>query len=310
MSSMVSESLGSLSSLYITSCSVEGRSAETLRSYAETLKLFMRAVAHLGLPDDPSLFRPADVYEFLGHIGSSGVSAITQWRRQRETRAFFSWLLRHDYISSNPFMKVKNIGVPQKIVQPFSSHDVRPLLRRCDADTRKGARDQALILVLLDTGLRASELANLELGDVDFAAQRMLIKHAKGNKQRVVRFGKRTRQALEHYIRAFRGNDPGYLLLTARGGRHLNRSAMRTIFQRLGQECRIPKVHPHRFRHTFATWAIEQQAREIDVQRLLGHSTSAMLRRYTASYDAEKAAQAHASFSPGDRLATLPTAVT
>ena len=96
------------------------------------------------------------------------------------------------------------------------------------------------------------------------------------------------------------------MLLTARGGRHLNRSAMRTIFQRLGEECGIAKVHPHRFRHTFATWAIEQQAREIDVQRLLGHSTSAMLRRYTASYDAEKAAQAHASFSPGDRLATLP----
>ncbi len=63
---------------------------------------------------------------------------------------------------------------------------------------------------------------------------------------------------------------------------------------------------PHRFRHTFATWAIEQQVPEIDVQRLLGHSTSAMLRRYTASYDAEKAAQAHTSFSPGDRLATLP----
>jgi hypothetical protein len=77
---------------------------------------------------------------------------------------------------------------------------------------------------------------------------------------------------------------------------------MRTIFQRLGKEAAVPKVHPHRFRHTFATWAIEQQAREIDVQVLLGHSTPAMLRRYTATYDAEKAAQAHASFSPADRL--------
>ncbi|UCH87872.1 MAG: site-specific integrase [Dehalococcoidia bacterium] len=77
---------------------------------------------------------------------------------------------------------------------------------------------------------------------------------------------------------------------------------MRTIFQRLGKQASIPKVHPHRFRHTFATWAIEQQAREIDVQSVLGHSTPAMLRRYTATYDAEKAAQAHASFSPADRL--------
>ena len=87
---MVSESLQSLSSLYITSCGIEGKSPETLRSYAETLKLFLRAVERLGLSDDPGLFRPADVYEFLGHIGSTGVTAITQWRRQRETRAFFS----------------------------------------------------------------------------------------------------------------------------------------------------------------------------------------------------------------------------
>ena len=76
------------------------------------------------------------------------------------------------------------------------------------------------------------------------------------------------------------------------------------------KKSRVQGSHSHRFRHTFATWAIEQQAREIDVQRLLGHSTSAMLRRYTASYDAEKAAQAHASFSPGDSLGAAPVGVT
>ncbi|MCI0832314.1 MAG: phage integrase N-terminal SAM-like domain-containing protein, partial [Chloroflexi bacterium] len=101
---MVNETLRSLSSLYITSCGIEGKSPETLRSYAETLKLFLQTIERLSLPDEPCLFRPADVYKFLGHVASTGVSAITQWRRQRETRAFFSWLLRHDYISSNPFM--------------------------------------------------------------------------------------------------------------------------------------------------------------------------------------------------------------
>ena len=142
---MVSESLQSLTSLYITSCGIEGKSPDTVRSYTETLKLFMRTIERLGLPDDPDLFRPADVYEFLGHIGSTGVTAITQWRRQRETRAFFSWLLRHDYISSNPFMKVKNIKVPQKIVQPFTADDIQRLLSYCDAGTRKGARNQGSV---------------------------------------------------------------------------------------------------------------------------------------------------------------------
>ena len=62
-------------------------------------------------------------------------------------------------------------------------------------------------------------------------------------------------------------------------------------------------MYPHRFRHTFATWAIENEAREIDVQYLLGHSTPAMVRRYAATYSAEKAAQAHAKWSPGATLA-------
>ncbi len=66
---MVSESLKSLSSLYITACGIEGKSPDTVRSYAETLKLFMQAVEHLGLSDDPGLFQPANVYEFVGHIG-------------------------------------------------------------------------------------------------------------------------------------------------------------------------------------------------------------------------------------------------
>ena len=186
--------LSPLVDVYLTACRIEGKASETIRSYKESLDLFARSVQEHGMPDDPDAFTTAHVYQFLGSVADTGVSAMTQWRRQRETRAFLSWLVRHDYISVNPFMKVKNIKIPQKIVQPFSPDDIQRLLSCCDTGTRKGARNQALILVLLDTGLRASELANLELGDVDFATQRMLIKHAKGNKQRVVRFGDRLEQ--------------------------------------------------------------------------------------------------------------------
>ena len=294
-------SLPDLIDLYLTSCRIEGKTRDTIRSYRETLKHFMRAVDAEGLPRDPRAFITAHVYLFLGYVADTGVSSMTQWRRQRETRAFFSWLLRHDYIPTNPFTKVKNIKVPQKLIQPFSQEEVLTLLACCDPDSRKGARDRALILVLLDTGLRAGELATLQREDVDFQGQRMRVRHGKGNRQRVVRFGEEAALALQHYLQRFRGEKPGPVFLTWRH-KPLCRTAMRTIFQRLGERAGVTKVHPHRFRHTFATWAIEQQAREIDVQVLLGHSTPAMLRRYTATYDAEKAAQAHASFSPGDRL--------
>jgi integrase len=95
--------------------------------------------------------------------------------------------------------------------------------------------------------------------------------------------------------------DLGPAFLTCRGT-PLCRTAMRTIFQRMGERASIRKVRPHRFRHTFATWAVENEARELDVQYLLGHSTPAMVRRYSATYDAEKAARAHERFSPADRM--------
>jgi len=85
----------------------------------------------------------AHVYQFLGHVASTGVSPVTQSRRQRETRPFFSWLLRHDYIPANPFAKVKNIKVPQKIIRPFSQEGVLRLLACCDPATHKGGRGRA-----------------------------------------------------------------------------------------------------------------------------------------------------------------------
>jgi integrase len=78
---------------------------------------------------------------------------------------------------------------------------------------------------------------------------------------------------------------------------------IQVMLRRLAKRAGVKTANPHRFRHTFATWAIESEAREIDVQFLLGHSTPAMVRRYAATYNAEKAARAHARWSPGDRLA-------
>jgi site-specific recombinase XerD len=299
---MDQQELGRLVELYLTACRVEGKTADTLRSYRETLNVFLRAAREIPLPDDVGQYTSAQVYEFLGWVARTGISASTQFRRQRETRPFFSWLKSHDYISDNPFDKVKNIRVEQKVIQPFTREDVAKLLAHSDRTTRRGGRDRALVLLLLDTGMRVSELAKTDLADVDFGHARVHIRHGKGQKGRMVRLGKQAREALLYYIGTHRGVAPGPLLQTCRRA-PLNRTSIKGILQRLGAEAGVPGVHPHRFRHTFATWCIEQQARELDVQYLLGHSTSAMLRRYTATYNAEKAAQAHEMFSPGDRYA-------
>jgi len=156
-------------------------------------------------------------------------------------------------------------------------------------------------LVLLDTGVRRTELVSLDLADLDLEAQRLRVLHGKGNKQRVVRFGARAKEAVEDYLERHRGREPGPLFLS-RDGKRMSSHSVLIFLRRLGKQGGVEKVKVHRFRHTFATWAIENEARELDVQYLLGHSSSAMVRRYSATYDAEKAARAHERFSPADRM--------
>ena len=193
----------------------------------------------------------------------------------------------------------------QKIIQPLSEAEIGALLAICDAGTEFGCRNRAIILLFLDTGMRYSELHRLTLADCTWDARRIHIRHGKGRKQRVVPFGPGPEAALRAYCDQFRGWDAGPLFLTVdrpqqpRGP--MNPSLLGTLFTRLGQRAGV-HANPHRFRHTFATWAIESHARELDVQYLLGHSSSAMVRRYSATYDAAKAADAHAAFSPAARF--------
>jgi len=295
------QDLASLIELYLLRCQVEGKSPNTITAYRETLTLFERIAGEEDFPEGVRAITPVHIYAYLGRIGSNGVSLDTRHRRHREVRFLFSWLKRMGYIEESPFAQIKNIRLPQKIVQPYTAEEIGRLLVCCNPRFYWGSRSRAMILVLLDTGVRRTELVDLDLADLDLEAQRLRVLHGKGNKQRVVRFGARAKEAVEDYVERFRGREPGPLFLSRYGTRMSSHSAL-IFLRRLGRRAGVEKVKVHRFRHTFATWAIENEARELDVQHLLGHSTPAMVRRYSATYDAEKAARAHERFSPADRM--------
>jgi site-specific recombinase XerD len=295
------QDLGSLIGLYLLRCQVEGKSPNTITAYRETLTLFERIAREEGFPEGVRAITPVHIYAYLGRIGSNGVSLETRHRRHREVRFLFSWLKRMGYIEESPFVQIKNVRLPQRIVQPYTAEEIGRLLACCDTRFYWGSRNRAMILVLLDTGVRRTELVSLDLADLDLEAQRLRVLHGKGNKQRVVRFGARAGEAVEDYIERCRGRQPGPLFLSRHGTRMSSHSVL-IFLRRLGKRAGVEKVKVHRFRHTFATWAIENEARELDVQYLLGHSTPAMVRRYSATYDAEKAARAHERFSPADRM--------
>jgi integrase/recombinase XerC len=287
--------------LYLKACEVEGKTERTVQSYAETLRHFQTACDQLSLPGEVEAFKPTHVYLFMGWVKDRGVSTGTQHRRQREVKAFFSWSRRMDYIDDNPFMRVPMVRREQKVVQPFAKEDIRRLLRAADSTTHVGCRMRAMIYFLLDTGVRSSELVSIRLDDVFFERHRVRVLQGKGKKQRWTAISDVALAALQSYLDDFRGCDAGPLFRTVQG-RPLRNHHMNVMFTRFGLQAHVTQVNPHRFRHTFATWAIRAHARELDVQYLLGHSSSVMVRRYSATYDSELAAANHASFSPAMQL--------
>ena len=294
--------LNELAQTYLTACDVEGKARSTIRGYRESLTRLQEVGARLEFPAEVEAFTVQHVYAFLGALRERGASRAYQHRLHREVKAFFSWCKRFDVITENVFARVPLVKLEQQIVQPFSTDDVRRLLAAINRGVRAGTRNYALVLFLLDTGVRASECVSVRLDDVDWERGRVRVLHGKGQKQRWVGIGEQARAALTDYL-LVRGEAEGPLFLSERSGKGLHSLALNVLFNKLGQQAGVTHVHPHRFRHTFATWAIRSQAREIDVQSLLGHSSLTMVQRYARTYSSEQAVLAHEQFSPVAQLA-------
>jgi len=289
---------------YTTACELEGKSPNTIRSYAESLRKFRQRAAELDLPDQVEAYTVQHVYAYLGALRAAGASPSYQHRMHREVKAFFSWCRRMDLVQENPFARVPLVKLEQKIIQPFNAQQIRDLLDATNSDPypKLGLRDRAIVLFLLDTGVRASECTSTNLDDVDWERSRVRILHGKGKKQRWVGLGEQAQSALRTYIDGSRGDEPGRLFLS-QSKRPMFANALNHLLKRLAKRAGVQGVHPHRFRHTFATWAIRSHAREVDVQSLLGHSSLTMVQRYSRTYSSEEAVQAHTQFSPVAQLA-------
>jgi site-specific recombinase XerD len=144
-----SPTLTALIAQYLLRCEVEGKSPRTVRAYRETLSRFLAAVAL----DDPAAVQPQQLYAYLGRY--TQLTLETRHRYFREVRCFFNWLVTADYLERSPFRGMRNVRLPQRIVQPFSAQDIALLFAACPSASAMGLRDRAILLTLLDTGIPA-----------------------------------------------------------------------------------------------------------------------------------------------------------
>ena len=168
-------------------------------------------------------------------------------------------------------------------------------------------RDQAIVLMLLDTGLRATELCSLIINDVDLKTGKVTIRHgvvggAKGGKGRTVYLGKVARKAVWRYHASREdGDDTDAPLFISHADRAFNKDSLRVLINRLGDRAEIKKAYPHKFRHTFAITYLRSGGDVFTLQSLLGHGSLDMVRHYAqiAEVDVE---QAHRKASPADNM--------
>ncbi|PKH47906.1 site-specific recombinase phage integrase family protein, partial [Dehalococcoides mccartyi] len=204
--------------------------------------------------------------------------------------------------------------VPRKVIQPFTQEHCQRLLALVSGETFEDKRNKALILLLLDTGLRLRECTELKWSDINYDSELVKVM-GKGAKERIVRIGPKVQRALLEYqylkIQSFPGDKTPDVWVSRHKTRYSDKEChpltkngiMQTIVV-LGKRAGITNIRcsPHTFRHTFATMCLRNGAGEFEVQSLMGHSTLTQTRKYAASLNSEVAVQGHKKFSPVDNL--------
>jgi integrase/recombinase XerD len=307
--------------------SAEGLSPVTVSGYERDLKLWIEFVGDMDIVE----VETTEILSFMNYLrtgyvprritgdNSRKLAPKTVYNIYVSLASFFTWASR-EFNLNNPMKSIPRPRVPEDApVEPFKKEEIELLIKACDfceeavTDRRRkfimqrstSKRDKAILLTLLDTGLRASELCALRVEDVDMRSGKVRIRageagKAKGGKGRIVYMGKSARRFLWRYLAEREdGEDPDAPLFIGKFHRPFNRDALRQLINSLGGKVGVKKCHPHRFRHTFAITYLRSGGDIFTLKALLGHGSLDMVEHYAriAEVDIE---QAHRKASPAD----------
>lgn len=220
----------------------------------------------------------------------------------RTLQACCNWLVAEEELDESPMVRIKApIDRPDQ-VQPLTREQIIKLIEACK-QTNAPERNSAIILLLLDTGMRVSELCSLRMGDVDLISRSFSVE-GKGGKRRQGYLGAQSAKALWRYLKMVPERDPAAPLIgSLRNDGPMQRNGVQHLIHRLGEAAGITsvRVSPHTLRHTFAIMYLRNGGNQFTLMQLLGHTNVKMTSRYVAIAEAD-AAQQHRRCSPGDSI--------
>lgn len=248
--------------LFLNAKRIEGCSERTLRYYETTVDRMLSV-----LTEPVRKITTEQVREYLsGYQHINNCSKVTVDNVRRNISSFFSWLEEENYILKSPMRRIHKIKTNQQVKEVISDEDIEKLRDKCSCK-----RDLAMIDLLYSTGIRVGELVNLNISDVDFEARECVV-FGKGGKERKVYFDAKAKLHLQKYIESRIDSNPALFVTLDSPYDRLKISGVEIRMRKLGKSVKVSRIHPHKFRRTMATRAIDKGMPIEQVQKILGHS--------------------------------------
>jgi site-specific recombinase XerD len=283
------ETSGLLESYLTARGTARNLSSYTLRNYRTDLEHFLYALA--GWQIEPAAAQRTDLRRYLAELLGRGIANASVRRKVSTIRSFYKWLRQEGRLENDPFYGVTGPKAAKRLPDILTTEDIDRMAAAADGKEPADLRDRALIELLYAAGLRVSEVASLDVAELDLRDRSVRV-HGKGKKERIGVFGEPAAVSLQRYLRGGRpelvsGKETA-LFINRFGGRLTARS-VQTIVRKYATKAGLPAaVHPHLLRHSFATHLLDGGADLRVVQELLGHESPNTTQIYTHVSEAKK----------------------
>jgi integrase/recombinase XerD len=255
------ESNDRLLEIFLSAKQVEGCSIRTAKYYEATVRQLFKK-----MPKKVTDYSTEDIRAYLAVFQSKHKSSkVTIDNIRRIFSSFFSWLEEEDYIIKSPVRRIHKVKTGTQVLEVITDENLERLRDNCTK-----IRDLAIIDLLASSGMRVGELVRLNREDINFN-ERECIVFGKGNKERVVYFNARAKIHLQEYLDTRKDRNKALFVSLSRPYNRLEISGVETRLRKIGRLSKVVRVHPHKFRRTLATMAIDKGMPVEQVQRLLGH---------------------------------------
>lgn len=256
--------------MFLNAKKLEGCSERTLSYYQVTVQHFFTVIK-----TPVRRITTDEVRQYLvDYQKRNNCSKVTVDNVRRNISSFFSWLEEEDCILKSPMRRVHKIKTKVEVKETISDENIEKMRDACTE-----LRDKAIIDLLYSTGMRVGELVNLNIQDLDLE-QRECIVYGKGDKERRVYFDARAKLHLQEYIKSRSDGEEALFVSLAAPHKRLKISGVEIRLRNLGRRLNLPRIHPHKFRRTMATRAIDKGMPIEQVQKILGHSQIDTTMRY------------------------------